>query len=102
MRYECHKCGKDISMDVMFLGMAEVESESIKKPEIMKHYIYSYTWLHTPSMKRRVGAGVSSHSRGMVGLYEYVLSQKEDWSLTHVAEISEEDYDRAQRGGRIG
>jgi hypothetical protein len=68
----------------------------------MKYYIYSYTW-KTPRMSNpSVATGVSSTSTGIVGFYEYVVKQPEDWCLTHVAEITKDEYDIAERNGIIG
>ena len=68
----------------------------------MKYYIYSYTW-KTPQMSApSFGTGISSHSTGVVGLYEHIVQQPEDWCLTHVQEITEEKYNNADRNGIIG
>jgi len=68
----------------------------------MKYYLYSYTW-KTPQMSApSYGTGASSHATGIVGLYEYIVQQPEDWCLTHVVEITAAEYEVAQRNGIIG
>lgn len=66
----------------------------------MKFYIYSYMWTNPQMSQPSFATGV--HSGGMVGLYEHLIEQPEDICLTHVAEITEEEYDRALRSGIIG
>ena len=66
-----------------------------------KYFIYTYIW------KRSLGEH-SSYAMGYGGfkniimLYEFVAKQPEYWALTHVAEITKEEYNMVKERGHIG
>lgn len=68
----------------------------------MKYYIYSYMWTNPQMSQPSFATDVYSGSNGMVGLYEDLIKQSVDICLTHVAEITEEEYDQARSSGIIG
>lgn len=74
----------------------------LKTIKIVKYFIYSYTW---QTGERKPGSGCATdiyRGKGMVDLYEYTLQQPETWCLTHVSEITKEEYDIAKANGLIG
>ena len=65
----------------------------------MKYYIYSYYWGTNGPTWGATGLG---EFKNMVELYEFIIEQSEDWQLTHVAEITEREYNEAKVNGIIG
>lgn len=67
----------------------------------MKYYIYSFNWRANGHSTINAGRG-RGEFRDIVELYEHVAAQPENICITHVAEITEEQYNRVKENGIIG
>ena len=66
----------------------------------MKYWLYSYMWKNSVG---DINFGTGYYGAvDMVALYEHIVSQPEDWCLTHVVVITRTQYDTAEGNGKIG
>ena len=65
----------------------------------MKYYFFSYIWERVKTGDRGFGMDLKSFSNGMTGLYEHISKRPigEHWCLTHVAEVTKEEYEKAKK-----
>lgn len=69
---------------------------------MIRYYVISYLW-QTPKHDRpSFGTGLIRTDEGITGVYEHIIGQPEKWCLTHVAEITREEYEKAKTRGIIG
>lgn len=67
----------------------------------MKYFVYNFLWKNKGYGFDNSGTGIFA-GKSIIDLYYHNISQPEEWVLTHVAEITKEEYDRAEEDGVIG